>query len=74
MAAKFRAGAVPLHPAPHHEAQGAPEALPGPAAGEGVLRRAAELQAGGRPAFRAVRQQPGLRAHHLQPAPGPRTF
>ena len=69
---QLRAGPVPLHPPSHHQAQGAPEAVPGPAPREGLLRCAEELQAGGGSPVRVVRQRPGLRAHYLQHASGSR--
>ena len=52
--AKFRAGTVPLHPSPHHQAQGASETVPGAAPREGLLRGAQELQAGGSASIRAL--------------------
>ncbi len=69
--AKLRARAVPLHPAPHHEAEGAQEVVLGTVTGKVLLRGAEELQAGRGAAVWAVRQLARLRPNHFVIAPGP---
>ena len=69
--AEFRARAVSLHLPSHHQTQGAQKVVPSAVAGKGLLCRASQLQAGGGPPLRALRQRSGLRADHLQPPTGP---
>ena len=63
--AQLRAGPIPLHPAPHYQAERASKTVPGPAAGKSLFRCAEKLQAGGGALVRVVRQLSRLRPHHL---------